>query len=295
MFNYNSKKLKSLLAEVIQQNTLPEVWAWIKEKSEGVNHISAFNLAFVSIPRKTGKAVIKVTEDQHQHIQDIIPHFSIKGWTIDRLSRVYLLLQLDPTNKDAYFKTIENLFPTAEMSEQVALYSSLPLLAYPPMWQGRCAEGIRSNIGDVLEAIICNNPYPASQLSEAAWNQLVLKAFFTEKEVQKIIGIDDRANQDLALILSDYAHERWAAGRGVNPQLWRCVGKFVEERIFTDIEKIWASENEVEKEAAALACWDSQFPPAKALLNSNAELKDAIEKGTLTWAAIADKMKAKTD
>ena len=261
MFNYNSKKLKSLLAEVIQQNTLPAVWNWIKEKLDFGNNISAFNLLFVSLPRKTGKAVIKVTEAQLHNIQSVVPQFSIAGWGIDRLSRVYILLHLDATDKDAYFKRIESLFPTAEMSEQVALYSSLPVLAYPQIWQNRCAEGIRSNIGDVLEAVMCNNPYPAQQLPEAAWNQLVLKAFFTEKPVHNIIGIDERANRELAHILSDYAHERWAAHRTVNPQLWRCVGKFVEERIFTDIKKIWASENKVEKEAAALACWDSHLWP----------------------------------
>ena len=63
------------------------------------------------------------------------------------------------------------------MNELVALYSALPLLAYPEAWVHRCTEGIRSNIGPVLEAIMIANPYPSENLSEAAWNQVVLKAF----------------------------------------------------------------------------------------------------------------------
>lgn len=88
-----------------------------------------------------------------------------------------MLLQLDATDKAKYFKTIENLFLAAEIQELVALYSSLPLLAWPELWKMRCAEGVRSNIGLVLEAIMYNNPYPFNYLDEKAWNQLILKAF----------------------------------------------------------------------------------------------------------------------
>ena len=78
---------------------------------------------------------------------------------------------------------------------------------------------------------MCNNPYPAENLNEAAWNQMVLKAFFTEKPIDQIIGLDERANERLARTLSDYAHERWAAHRSVNPLLWRCVAPFINEQM----------------------------------------------------------------
>ena len=113
------------------------------------------------------------------------------------------------------------------MNEQVALYSALPLLSYPQLWVKRCAEGIRSNIGIVLEAIMYHNPYPAENLPEAAWNQMVLKAFFTDKQVDRIYGLDDRNNTELARILIDYARERHAAGREINSMLWYLVEKFV--------------------------------------------------------------------
>jgi hypothetical protein len=140
-----------------------------------------------------------------------------------------LLIEYKEADKDKYFKTLETLFSVAEMNEQVALYSALPLLPYPELWVKRCAEGIRSNIGTVLEAIMYNNPYPAENLNEAAWNQMILKAFFTEKQIEKIYSLDDRANEELARILIDYAKERYAAGREVNAMLWYLVKKFVSE------------------------------------------------------------------
>jgi hypothetical protein len=175
------------------------------------------------------------------------------------------------------------------MSEQVALYSALPVLAFPELWRGRCAEGIRSNIADVLKAIMCNNPYPSENLDEPAWNQLVMKAIFTEKPIEQIISLDERANQNLANILSDYAHERWAAHRAVHPLLWRCVGTFVNERIFPDIKRIAYSEHETEREAAVLACKQSTYPPAQELIENNTILQ-TIAKSGMTWTDLAKKL-----
>nr|WP_255670485.1 EboA domain-containing protein [Mucilaginibacter sp. UR6-11] len=235
------------------------------------------------LPRKTGKAVVNVTAGQSGQLDAIIPGFTVDGWTIDRLGRAYLLLNLDTADKDAYFRVIENLFLAAEMGELVALYSALPLLAYPEIWVKRCSEGIRSNIGSVLEAIMYSNPYPAQNLDQSAWNQLVLKAFFTDKDINKIIGIDTRANKELAYILSDYAHERWAAGREVNPKSWRLVGPFIDDKLFEDIKRLFEEGNLADRRAGALAVSASNYQPARTLLNKYPELVTAIENKNLSW------------
>ena len=279
--------LKNYIDQIIQQQVAGDSWKWLKDKVSGINIAAPFNLAFAAIPRKIGKERINITEEQVKEIQQLRAGFSIENWTIDRLCRVWLLMHLDASKKEAYTGKIENLFLTADMKEQVALYSALPILAYPPYWQKRCAEGIRSNIGDVLQAIMCNNPYPAEQLPQAAWNQMVLKAFFTEKPVNEIIGLDERANEELAHILSDYAHERWAAHRTVNPLLWRCVARFVDDTIFPDIKRIAVSESKPERLAAALVCRESSYPPAKALVNGNIYLQSMVKNAALSWDTLA--------
>jgi hypothetical protein len=246
-------------------------------------------VGFAATTRKTGKQPVVLSEKENTEIQHIRPHLNVQHWAIDRLCRVWLIMYLDATDQQKYIRTIENLFPTAEMSEQVALYSALPVLAYPESWRGRCAEGIRSNIADVLESIMCNNPYPSENLDEPAWNQLVLKAIFTEKPINKIVNLDARANQHLADTLSDYAHERWAAHRTVHPLLWRCVAGFINEKIFPDIKRIALSENTVEREAAALACTQSKYAPALELVEKNTELQ-AIVKSGMTWEDLANKL-----
>lgn len=236
MFSYESERLRSLLSDILKQNTEPQVYEWLNEKANSTGQ--QFNTAFVTVPRKTGKKIISLTSEASETISSLRPGFSINGWPVDRLARVWLLMNLDPSDKERYFLAIETLVLAAEMNELVALYSALPVLAYPELWKNRCAEGIRNNIGDVLTSIMCNNPYPSENLDDAAWNQLVLKAFFTEKPIRQIIGLDKRANHKLAMTLYDYAHERLAAHRTVDPQLWRCVEPFINEKTIPDYHQI---------------------------------------------------------
>lgn len=291
-FSYNQSDLKSKLADCISGHVSSDTWQWLVEKASLISkeeNLQNVMVAFAATTRKTGKGIVVLSEQENTEIQRIRPHLTIQNWAIDRLCRVWLLMHLNAADQNKYIRTIESLFATAEMNEQVALYSALPVLAYPPSWRGRCAEGIRSNIADVLESIMCNNPYPSENLDEAAWNQLVLKAIFTEKPIHRIVNLDERANQNLANTLSDYAHERWAAHRTVYPLLWWCVGRFINEKIFPDIIHIASSEQETEREAAALACRQSTYAPALELVEKNEALRTVAKSG-MSWMDIANKL-----
>lgn len=284
-------KIKELLTTIIKRNVSPEIHAWLLDKavqSSDKNSNYHLNLSFTSIPRKTGKKEIVLEDTDTKKFNDLLTGFSIQHWTIDRLCRVWLLMQLDTSDKENYISRIENLFPSAEMNEQVALYSALPLLAYPEAWKLQCAVGIRSNMGNVLEAIMYHNPYPAAYLEESAWNQLIMKAFFTGKNVNNIIGIDKRANQNLANMLFDYVEERWSAHRTEDLQIWRLTGRFLDEIHFYMMERLFREGDEREQQAAALTCADSSLERAKLLLDQYPQYKSAIDQNTLSWEVVAN-------
>lgn len=282
IYTYNVKHLSDLIAEITKANTTSDAWKWLEEAGTLSNGIKGFNSSFVLLPRKTGKATIQINDEHREAISATRKDFSVEGWSIDRLSRVWLLMQLDPSEKDTYQRIIENLFLAAEMNELVALYSSLPLLAYPQMWMKRCAEGIRNTMDSVLEAVMYHNPYPSEYLEQLAWNQMILKAFFTGKKVEKITGLDARANSELAHILIDYAKERWAAKREMNPMLWRLVGRFIDEEILADIKKGLVISGKAEKRPIVLAISECSYKPAMALLE-DPELKEIAADSSLSW------------
>lgn len=287
-YYYDRNKFDGLLYQIIEQNSTEQALNWLQQQKGKLGEpvsVQRFNLTFTAIPRFMGK----------QAVQSAAPfielstgdRFFIQGSMLDRLVRIWWLLQLPAAEKDTYIRVIEGLFDAADMNEQAALYAALPLLAWPEAWIFRTTEGIRSNIGPVQEAVMLYNIYPARNLEEPAWNQLVMKAFFTDKSIHHILGLDERANPRLAATLTDYAHERWAAGRKVHPMLWRLVGPFINADNFPDIQRVWHSEVNVEKEAAALACASSTYAPAQSLLEQSATLREEIASHRLTWDTIA--------
>lgn len=281
-------ELKALVAQMLYDNITLESQEWLNTTFNHSNILFDLQAAFTQMPRKTGKRILTLKKEQIEIADQMLP-FPLEKWTVDRLGRVFLLLHVDPQDKASYTRKIESLFIGAEINESVALYSALPLLYYPNHWIKYCAEGIRSNIAVVLESIMYENPYPAAYLDEPAWNQMILKAFFTEKQVQRIEGLDARCNADLVTMLMNYAHERWAAHRTVDPMLWRCTSNHITEKNFEDIQNVFASENKTEVAAVALACSKSTYPPAIALLTQHPVLKNGIVSGQITWNTIAER------
>jgi hypothetical protein len=219
-------ELDSIFLSIIKKNISEDSFTWIQTKAEGVRTEEKsiqLNQAFSQIPKHAAKHIIEVSEEDATKLGELAPGFSLAGWSVDRLARVWLLMQVSSTDKDTYLKKINGLFTASEMNEQVALYSALPFYAYPEEWISKAENGIRSNIGTVLEAIMYHNPYAAAYLSENAFNQLVLKAFFTEKDVTKITGLHTRVNKALQDTLSDYVAERTAAHRTVEQNIYHLI------------------------------------------------------------------------
>ncbi|MCP9762105.1 EboA domain-containing protein [Lacihabitans soyangensis] len=266
--------LKDNLFEIIKVNASQKEQDWIETKANG--SLQSMQTAFVATPRFISKTPVN---------SDItLRGISFETWTLDRLVRAYFLVCLDNSDIEIYIKTLNTLFETAENNEAVALISSLALLENPESWLLRATDAVRTNIGVVFDAIAFDNPYAKTYFSELAWNQLVLKCIFNDKPIHKIQGLDERPNKELAISISNLAHERWAAGRTIPPQAWRLVTNFLDEIILEDIKKLFASTNDNDQLAAALVCKNSEFPLAKSELIKHIELDEKAK--NLSWSAL---------
>jgi hypothetical protein len=263
--------LNNLLAHIIEINASEKELQWLD--SQNIKDNKALQKTFVLTPRFVSKKEVEVVlenpitpKPKYGTPKTKTSNIKKQIWTLDRLVRVLLLSNVQNTTEDDYCQTIETLFETAEINEAVALYSALPFLQYPEKWLYRATEAVRSNMGSVFDAIAFHNSYPAKYFSESAWNQLVLKCIFNDKPINLIEGLDERANQNLANILSDFAHERWAAHRSIPPQVWRLVSKFITPTILEDISKLFDSENIQNQQAAVLVCKETDNQEAQKLL-----------------------------
>jgi len=281
-----SNELQNWLSHQIE----PTVWSWldqsIKQLEQSRSEVTLFT-KFSATSRYIGKFDLHLSQNDLSRAHDLRPGWTPKNWSVDQAARTLLLLSFSSENPDRYEQAIEKLFSAADVAEQVALYQSLPLLPHPNRFQARAIEGLRSNMTVVFNAIALNNPYPADYFEEDPWNQMVLKALFIDSQLSQIQGLETRANPKLAQMLSDYAHERWAAGRQVNPQLWRPFGFFAQGNLLLDLERVLKEGQPYEQEAAALACASASTPEAKALLNSVPQLKQQIANQSLTWESFS--------
>lgn len=257
---------------------------YIKLK-EGAEDWYVFS-SFSGAPRYTGKEPLNLTDEEINESESIRSGWHPSHWNIDQAARSLMISALSERSKNEFFDKLEKLFTSSDVEEAVALYQSLPVLPYPDDLQKRAAEGIRSNMTSVFNAVALRNPYPADYLDEDAWNQIVLKSLFVGSPLYLIQGIDRRSNEILAHMLVEYAHERWSAGREVSPELWRPVGPFIDQRYINDIKKVLNHTNTIHKHAGVLALSESKSSEAKALLKEYDDILSDVHKQNITWDTI---------
>lgn len=169
-------------------------------------------------PRRLGKTDLAFNAQDLSAADAACSGWSPKGWSIDGAARILALLTAPPNR--AFADRFKDLRRTADVAEMIALYRGLPLYPEPDNLHFEVGEGLRSNIKAVFESIAHYNPFPRDHFDDHRWNHMILKALFVGSSLTPILGLESRANPELARILVDYAKERIAAGRPVPRDLW---------------------------------------------------------------------------
>lgn len=278
-----------VMSDWLRAQLPPDAWSWLaeqRERLEGGAGARDFNMAISLVPRRLGKADLVLDSAALAAAGAARPGWDPRGWSVDQAGRLVLLLAGGGTGP-AFAERLKQLFATADIAEMIAFYRGLPLYPDPELHLMRAREGVRSGMKPIFEAVAHRNPYPAERFDENAWNQMVLKTLFIDSALAPIQGLDRRANPVLMRMLCDYAHERWAAGRPVSPELWRCVGPFADDAALEDLARALRGGDAAGREAAALALAACPAPRARALLAEEPGLAAAIAAGTLAYAGDA--------
>jgi hypothetical protein len=278
-----------LLGQWLRRQLPTAASAWLEEQLSKLAGGAADRDLYVAlglVPRKLGRADLEPGEADLEQAEAARPGWDPRGWSVDQAARILILLTAGGSGERFAARFVQ-LCRTADVAEAIAFYRGLPLYPEPARLEAQAAEGTRSNMRAVFEAVAHRNPYPRERFSENRWNHMVLKALFVGSTLHPIQGLDQRANPALMRMLCDYAHERWAAGRPVSPELWRCVGPFADAEALADLQRVLATGTGRERQAGALALSACPAPRAKGLLATAPDLGAAAERGELTWNGLA--------
>ncbi|GFE67834.1 EboA family metabolite traffic protein [Chroococcus sp. FPU101] len=224
--NKQQTNIITLLNHLLYRQLERENWEWLNQKSQQIINGASERVlwgAFSAVSRHANKDDLMLLSQDWETIKTLRSGWCPRHWSVAQTARIFLILSLPDENQNFYLNTIKKLFATADLEELIALYQALPLLSYPEQFRLQAAEGVRSNMTTVVDAVALHNPYPAEYFDNLAWNQMILKALFVGSPLELIQGLNERVNPSLVSMLLDYAQERRSANRSVPPQLWQLV------------------------------------------------------------------------
>jgi len=204
-------------------------------------------------PRRLGKTDLALTADDKARAAALRPGFDPSDWSVDQLARVAFMIASHDGDDAAFASRFDSFCSSAALNELIALCRGLLLYPGAALIEPRAREAVRSGMKPVFEAVAHNNPYPGEVFGDDAWNHMVVKALFIGSSLWPIQGLDDRANPHLARMLVDLARERWAAGRPVSAELWRCVVPYADAEGIAALTRVWQSGEGKDRLAIVLA------------------------------------------
>jgi hypothetical protein len=248
----------ALLTAWLKQRLTAEAFAWFDTELKALQHQPEHGRWFKALglaPRKLGKADLVPSADE-RHAADQLRHgLDPTDWSVDQTARICFTLAFYQADDASFAHQVSLLVDTSEINELLAIFRGFALFPHPQALEPKAREAIRSTMRPVYEAMAHRNPYPLEFFDEAAWNQMIVKAFFLDSSVWQIQGMDQRYNTDLSIMLIKLVQERWAAGRFIAPEIWRgAVPCANSEGVTVILQALGGKASEQEMQAIAKVC-----------------------------------------
>ena len=194
------------MIDKLEDRLSPEARAWLQDAAADVAREPAkIATRFPAVGRKVGREPLDPDADPDD----------VHAWTIDDAARTYLLQALPQPDAE-----IRELYRYGDAAERRGILRAL--------------EHLDTDAVDLVEDAICTNdtrliaaalgPYATAHLSDAAYDQAVLKCVFVGVPITPLHGLH-RVTPDGARMLAAFVHERVAAGRDVPGEVWTVIDR----------------------------------------------------------------------
>jgi hypothetical protein len=245
-----------LADEWISRTANENAVSWFRDTLEAIRHgpgADKLAMAIGLAHRRLGKSDLPLTPDDKARAMTLRPGLDPSEWSMDQTARIAFMVASHTGDDTAFAAAFDGFCSTAGLNELIALCRGLPVYPAAALLEPRAREAVRSGMKPVFEAVAHRNPYPGECFSEDAWNQMVVKAFFIGSQLWPIQQLDRRGNPRLARMLVDLAQERWAAGRPVSGEVWRCVAPHADAEGTAALVRAFETGGDKERLAVALA------------------------------------------
>lgn len=172
--------------------------------------------------RKLGTASL----DQTDAIDTTFSPLNIRRWSCTDAARLTLLMTAIESIPEKIQNIITAYYKMGDESEKIAFIRGLIYFAPADYLIELALDAGRTNNLELLAALTLDNPFPACFYSDQAFNQMVLKGLFLGLAIERVEGIEQRANADLTRMCENYVVEREEAGRTVPVDIWLAIGPY---------------------------------------------------------------------
>jgi hypothetical protein len=212
----DAKAASALLRGFLAQALAADSFTWLAqeiERQEASLDERRLAIALGLAGRKLRRTPLALTDENLTAADALLPGWQPQFWGSDEAARILLLIATHHGDDSAFAARLERLCITAEITEHVSYMKGLAVFPAAGELTGRAREGVRSSIAPIFEAVACRNPYPRDYFDTDAWNQMVVKCVFGGTPLGSVVGLHERRNGELLVMLRDLVAERHAAGR----------------------------------------------------------------------------------
>ena len=216
--NEARRALLRLIQDRINQ-TMPD---WF-ESAQKAQTLDALNECLGQIRKRFGSKHLVAGFAERDKVTLETPWGPVRcgQWRTHEAARTWLMATVAATQKQPY-AFLYDAYDQGETETRVSALKAINFVEDTDVESGLklIHDAGRTYLDALLSAAWCNHPFSSSKLSDIEYRKAVLKSIFCEVPIDGFIGLEDRADEEMAASLSDFANEREAAGRPVPDMVW---------------------------------------------------------------------------
>lgn len=223
----------------------------------------------LALPRAVGRRhlVRPFAARAAARVEGVWGALSVGEWRADEAARVWLISEVVGDAARGGVGSYARLFALYDAGDTEAKVACVRALS---LCEGDPAEGLalvhdagRTYLPELMSAAWRHSPFSARHLSAEEYRKAVLKSLFCDIPVEGFVGLAERADEELARSLCEYADEREAAGRAVPNAVWEVAARFPRPGLVARLIGRLEHPAEPERLAAARALRAARDPRAE--------------------------------